>query len=113
VTAATLHRSDFVQPNATNIKTNMGHLIMVDPQVISQIIGVPVLQISASPFNEILVVPSLDDLMEFFHAVPQGGEQATTIRIRAFSPPHHLLTKIVQQNLWPTVKESDLIQKRA
>jgi hypothetical protein len=51
-----------------------GHVIMVDPQVISQIIGVPVLQISASPFNEVLVAPSLDDLREFFHAIPQGEE---------------------------------------
>jgi hypothetical protein len=47
-----------------------GHVIIVDPQVISQIIGVPVLQISASHFNEVLVAPSLDDLREFFHAVP-------------------------------------------
>jgi hypothetical protein len=35
---------------------------MVDPRVISQIIGVPMLQISASPFNEVVVAPSLDDL---------------------------------------------------
>jgi hypothetical protein len=46
-----------------------GHVIMVDSQIISQIIGVPVLQISASPFNEVVVAPSLDDLREFFHAV--------------------------------------------
>jgi hypothetical protein len=76
-----------------------GHVILVDPQVISQIIRVPMLQISASPFNEVLVAPSLDDLREFFHAVPQGGERATIIRICAFSPPHCLLAKIVQHNL--------------
>jgi hypothetical protein len=51
-----------------------GHVILVNPQVISQIIGVLVLQISASPFNEVLVAPFLDDLREFFHAVPQGEE---------------------------------------
>jgi hypothetical protein len=90
-----------------------GHVIMVDPQVISQIIGVPVLQISASPFNEVLVAPSLDDLREFFHAIPQGEERAITIRIGAFCPPHRLLVKIVQYNLWPTARRSDLIQKRA
>jgi hypothetical protein len=28
------------------------------------------LQILASPFNEVLVAPSLDDLREFFHVVP-------------------------------------------
>jgi len=51
-----------------------GHVIQIDPQVISRIIGVPVLQISTSPFNEVLVAPSLDDLREFFHAIPQAKE---------------------------------------
>jgi len=79
--------------------TIVGHAIMVDPQVISQIIGVPVLQISTSPFNEVVVAPSLDDLREFFHVVPQDEERATTIRIGVLSPPHRMLTKIIQHNL--------------
>jgi hypothetical protein len=29
-----------------------------------------VLHISASPFNEVVLAPSLDELKEFFHAVP-------------------------------------------
>jgi hypothetical protein len=45
-----------------------GHLITVDPQVISHIIRVPVLEISASPYNEVVLPPSLDDLREFFCA---------------------------------------------
>jgi len=36
------------------LSTIAGHIILVDPQVISQIIEVPVLQISASPFNEVV-----------------------------------------------------------
>jgi hypothetical protein len=51
--------------------------------------------------------------MEFFHAVPQGEERATTIRIVALSPPHRLLPKIIQHNLWPIVRMSDLILNRA
>jgi hypothetical protein len=47
-----------------------GHIITVDPQVISQIIGVPVLQQPASPYNEVVLPQSLDDLREFFQAVP-------------------------------------------
>jgi hypothetical protein len=47
-----------------------GHITIVDPQIISQLIGVPVLQISGSPYNEVVLPPSLDDLIEFFHAVP-------------------------------------------
>jgi hypothetical protein len=90
-----------------------GHVLQIDPRVISKIIGVPMLHIYASPFNEVAKAPTLEDLREFFHAVPQSEERATNIRIGAFSPSHRLLTKIVQHNLWPTVRRSDLIQKRA
>jgi hypothetical protein len=79
-----------------------GHSITVDPQIISQFIGVPVLQMSASPYNEVVIPHSLDDLREFFHAVPQGEERATT-----------MLAKIIQHNLWPVVRRSDLNLKRA
>jgi len=90
-----------------------GHIITVDPQIISQVIGVPVLQISASPYNEVVLPPSMDDLREFFHTVPQGEERATTIRIDALSASHCMLAKIVQHNLWPIVRRSDLILMRA
>jgi hypothetical protein len=75
------------------------HIIMVDPQAIGQIIGVPVLQISASPYNEVVLPPSLDELREFFHVVPQGEERSTAIKIGALSPSHRMLAKIVQHNL--------------
>jgi hypothetical protein len=71
------------------------------------------LQISASPFNEVMVAPSLDNLREFVHVVPQGEKQATTIRIGALSPPPRILAKIIQYNLWPIVRRSDLILKIA
>jgi hypothetical protein len=74
---------------------------------------VPVHQISGSPYNEVVLPLSLDDLKEFFHAVPQGEEHPTTIRIGALSAPHHMLAKIVQHNLWPVVRHSDMILKRA
>jgi len=90
-----------------------GHIITVDPQVISQIIGVPVLQQSANPYNEVVLPPSLDDLKEFFQAVPQGEECDTSIRIGALIAPLCMLAKIVQHNLWPVVRRSDLILKRA
>jgi hypothetical protein len=89
------------------------HTITVDPQIISQFIGVPILQILGSPYNEVVIPPSLDDLREFFHAVPKGEERATTIRIGALSAPHRMLAKIVKHNLWPIVRRSDLILKRA
>jgi len=90
-----------------------GHIITVDPQIISHFIGVPVLELPGSPYNEVVLPPSMDDLREFFHAVPQGEERATTIRIGALSPSHCLLAKIVQHNLWLVVRRSDLILKKA
>jgi len=90
-----------------------GHTITVDPQIISQFIGFPVLQIPGILYNEVVIPLSLDDLREFFHAIPQGEERSTTIKIGALSAPHHMLAKIVQHNLWPVVRRSDLILKRA
>jgi hypothetical protein len=90
-----------------------GHIITVDPQIISRFIRVTVLEISGSPYNEVVLPPSMDDLREFFRAVPQGEERATTIRIGALSPSHRMLAKIVQHNLWPVVRRSDLILKKA
>jgi hypothetical protein len=46
------------------------HIITVDSQIISHFIGVPVLDLPASPYNEVVIPPSMDDLREFFHAVP-------------------------------------------
>jgi hypothetical protein len=93
--------------------TIAGHIITVDPQVISHIIRVPVLEISASPYNEVVLPPSLDDLREFFHAIPQGEERSTSIRIGALSPSHRMLAKIIQQNIWPVSRRSDPILKQA
>jgi hypothetical protein len=93
--------------------TIAGHIITVDPQIISHFIRVPVLEMPGSPYNEVVLPPSMDDLREFFHAVPQGEERATTIRIGALSPSHRLLAKIAQHNLWPVIRRNDLILKRA
>jgi hypothetical protein len=35
------------------------------------------------------------------------------IMIGIFSSPHRLLAKIVQHNLWPTTRRSELVYKRA
>jgi hypothetical protein len=90
-----------------------GHIITVDPQIISHFIGVLVLELPDSPYNEVVLPPSMDDLREFFHAIPQGEERPTTIRIGALAPSHRLLAKIVQHNLWPVARRSDLTLKKA
>lgn len=48
-----------------------GYTITVDPQIISQFVGVPVFQISGSSYNEVVIPSSLDDLREFFSCCPQ------------------------------------------
>jgi len=90
-----------------------GHIITVDPQIISQFIGVPVLDLPASPFNEVVLPPSMDELREFFHAAPQGEEHPTSIKIGALGPAHRMLAKIILHNLWPVTKRSNLILKKA
>jgi hypothetical protein len=107
---------EVVQDNDSGLvlqSTVLGHIITVDPQIISQVIGVLILEMLGSPYNEVVLPPSMEDLREFFHAVPQGEERATTIRIGALSAPHRMLAKIVQHNLWPIVRRSDLILKRS
>jgi hypothetical protein len=83
-------------------------------KVISRIIGVPMLPISANPFTEVLEPPTLEQLWEFFHAHPQGEKRANAhIKIDIFSPLHRLVTKIIQHNLFSTIRKSELILKRA
>lgn len=92
--------------------TIQGHVFQIDPLVISKIIGVPVLPNSVNPFNEVLEPLTLYLLRDFFHAHPQGEVQEHAhIKIGGFSLPQHLLAKIVQHNLWPTVRRSELVLK--
>jgi hypothetical protein len=88
------------------------HIIRIDAQLISSILDVPMLNIPGDPFFDILEPPSLEHLMDFFDAHPQGDERAHShIKIGAFSPPHRLLAKIVLHNLWPTARRSELVLK--
>jgi hypothetical protein len=86
------------------------HIITVDPQIISQFIGVPVLD---RPFNEVVLPPYMDELREFFHAAPQGDEHQTSIKIGTLGPAHRMLAKIILHNLWPVTRCSNLILKKA
>jgi hypothetical protein len=90
-----------------------GHIITVDPQIISQFIGVPILDLPASPFNEVVLPPSMDELREFFHVAPQGEEHPTSIKIGAIDLAHHMLAKIILHNLWPVIRRSNQILKKA
>jgi len=91
-----------------------GHTFQIDSQLISSIIGVPMLDITGFPFTDIIEPPSIDDLMDFFDGHPQGEERAHPhIKIGAFFPPYRLLAKIVLHNLWPKARLSELVLKKA
>jgi hypothetical protein len=50
------------------------------------------LPISANSFTEVMELPSIEQLRDYFNAHPQVDEQAhALIKIDAFSPPHWLL----------------------
>jgi hypothetical protein len=38
------------------------HIITVDPQIIRHFIRVPILDLPGSPYNEVVIPPSMDDL---------------------------------------------------
>jgi hypothetical protein len=79
-----------------------GHLLQIDPHVISDLTDVLVLPISVSPFSEDMEPPTLEQLEKYFHGHPQGNERAHAfIKIGTFFLPHRLPARIVLHNLWP------------
>jgi hypothetical protein len=59
-----------------------GHIIQIDPQIISSTIGVPVLPILANPFSEVMEPPSIEQLKDYFDAHPQGDECCANFNTR-------------------------------
>jgi hypothetical protein len=91
-----------------------GLTILIDPQLISSVIGVPVLPISRVPFPPGDETPSIDFLHDFFGTRPQREDKShSQINIVAFAPMHLFLAKVVVTNLWPQARRSELILKKA
>jgi hypothetical protein len=89
-----------------------GHQIQIDPQLISAVIGVPVLLVSGVPFPD--EDPSIDFLHDLFGMRPQREDKShSQINIGAFAPMHQFLAKIVVTNLWPQARRSELTLKKA
>jgi hypothetical protein len=55
-------------------------MFQIDPQVISDLIDVPVLPISANSFSKDMEPPTLDQLREYFHAHPQFNKRAHALQ---------------------------------
>jgi hypothetical protein len=91
-----------------------GQTILIDPQVISSVIGVLALPVSSVPFPPGVEAPSIDFLHDFFGTRPQREEKThSQINIGAFAPMHRFLAKVVLTNLWPQARRSELTLKKA
>jgi hypothetical protein len=89
-----------------------GQTILIDPQLISSVIGVPVLPVSRVPFPD--EAPSIDFLHDLFGTRPQREDKSHShINIGAFTPMHQFLAKVVVTNLWPQARRSELTLKKA
>jgi hypothetical protein len=89
-----------------------GQTYLIDPQLISSVIGVPVLPVSGVPFPD--EAPNIDFLHEFFGTRPQREDKShSQINIGAFAPMHRFLAKVVVTNIWPQARRSELTLKKA
>jgi hypothetical protein len=91
-----------------------GHTIQIDPQLINAVIGVPVFLVPGIPFPDGVEAPSMDYLLDFFGARPQGEEKShSQINSGAFAPMYRFLAKIVVTKFWPQARRSALTHKKA
>jgi hypothetical protein len=86
--------------------------ILIDPQIISSVIGVFVLLVSGVPFPE--EASSIEFLHDFVGTRPQPEDKShSEINIGGFAPMHQFLAKVVLTNLWPQARGSELTLKKA
>jgi hypothetical protein len=102
------------QGSLTLQTTIRGVTFGVDAALIETVIGTDPVPFEVSPFPNSMVSPTMEELLMFFD--PQYWAQdrdSHSIRIGISSSTHCLLAKIVQHNLWPTARRSELVYKRA
>jgi hypothetical protein len=88
-----------------------GQGILIDPELISSVIGVPVLPVSEVPFPD--EAPSIEFLHDFFAMRPHREDKShSQINIGAFASMHRFLAKVVVTNLWPQARRSKLTLKK-
>jgi hypothetical protein len=88
-----------------------GQTILIDPQIISSVIEVPILLVSGVPFPD--EAPNIGFLHDFFGTRPQHEDKSHfQINISAFAPMHRFLAKVVVTNVWPQAHQSELLSRR-
>lgn len=94
--------------------TVRGVTIRVDAALISTFIRVPMAPNEGVPYQDSVDPPSMEEMIQFFdHLHHNRDRNPQSIKIGTFNSPHRLLAKIVLQNLWPLVRRSQLVLKRA
>jgi len=90
-----------------------GVTFRVDAALIGSIIGTDPVPFVDSPFPDSVVSHSMEELPMFFDPQHRAQDRVSHFfRIGIFSSPHCLLVKIVQHNLWPIARRSELFYKR-
>jgi hypothetical protein len=86
----------------------------VDVALIGTIIRTDPIPFEGSPFPNSVVSPTMEELLMFFDPQHRAQDRVFhSIKIGLFSSLHRLLAKIVQHNLWPMARRSELVYKRA
>jgi hypothetical protein len=90
-----------------------GQTILIDPHLISLVIGVPILLVLGVPFPAGDETPNIGFLHDLFGTRPQREDKShSQINIGVFAPMHRFLAKVVVTNLWPQARRSELTLKK-
>jgi hypothetical protein len=85
----------------------------IDAALIDTFIGTDPVPLEGVPHLDSINPPSIEEMIGFFDYHHRAQDRAPqSIKIGVFSSPHRLLAKIVQHNLWPIARRSELVLKR-
>jgi hypothetical protein len=106
-------RSYKISRAVSHCKTVKGVTFRVDAVLIGSFIGIDPIPFKGLPFLDFVDPPSMEELLVSFDPQHRALNRVShSIRIGIFSTPCRLLAKIVQHNLWPMARRSELVLKR-
>jgi hypothetical protein len=98
------------------LKTKVcGQSIIVDVNLISDVIHIPVIAALGLPYPNHVEPPSIEDLRMLFdpQGVEEWHEEMQNIAIGWLQFPHRLLARIMMHNLWPLSRNNNITICRA
>jgi hypothetical protein len=85
----------------------------IDAALIGTFIGTDLVPLEGVPYPDYVDPPSMEEMIEFFDPHHRAQDRAPqSSKFGVFSSSHRLLVKIVQHNLWPIARRSELVLKR-